>query len=123
MYKNYPVLLGKATTSNGHSRRRRASLLWWLSGKRIRLPVQGLQETQVRSLGWKYPVEEEMATHFSADRRARQATDQRVKELDTTGQLSTHTGEERKMGVDSLFKETIAETFPNLRKQLDIQVH
>ena len=64
-----------------------------------------------------------MATHFSVDRRDWQATDHRVKKLDTTGQLSTHTGEERKKGVESLFKETIAETFPNVGKQLDIQVH
>ena len=40
-----------------------------------------------------------MATHFSVDRRDWQATDHRVKKLDTTGQLSTHTGEERKKGV------------------------
>ena len=29
------------------------------------LPVQEMQETQVRSLGWEDPLEEEMATHSS----------------------------------------------------------
>ena len=32
---------------------------------RICLPVQEMQETQVRSLGWEDPLEEEMATHSS----------------------------------------------------------
>jgi len=32
--------------------------------ERIRLPMQGTQETQVWSLGQKDPLEEEMATHF-----------------------------------------------------------
>ena len=39
--------------------------LWiprWLSGKEICLPIQ---ETQVRSLGWEDPLEEEMAIHSS----------------------------------------------------------
>ena len=27
--------------------------------------IQELQDTWVQSLGWKYPLEEEMATHFS----------------------------------------------------------
>ena len=31
--------------------------------------------------------------------------------------------EEREKGVESLFKEIIAKKFPNLRKELDIQVH
>ena len=49
-----------------------------------------------------------MATHFSVDRTACR--------LQTTGskgwtQLSTHTGEERKKGAESLFKETRAETW------------
>ena len=30
---------------------------------RIYLPLQETQETQVRSLGWEDPLEEEMATH------------------------------------------------------------
>ena len=34
----------------------------WLSGKKIHLLMQ---ETQVRSLGWEDPLEEEMATHSS----------------------------------------------------------
>ena len=34
---------------------------WWLSGKRISLPMQ---ETRVQSLGREDPLEEEMATHF-----------------------------------------------------------
>ena len=37
-------------------------ILWWLSGKKIRLPMQ---ETQVRSLGRENPLEKEMATHSS----------------------------------------------------------
>ena len=39
--------------------------LWlprWLSGKEICLPIQ---ETQIRSLGWEDPLEEEMAIHSS----------------------------------------------------------
>ena len=34
---------------------------WW----RIHLPMQKTEETLVRSLGWKDPLEEEMATHSS----------------------------------------------------------
>ena len=34
----------------------------WFSGERICLPIQ---EMWVRSLGWEYPLEEEMATHSS----------------------------------------------------------
>ena len=30
---------------------------------RICLPMQEMQETQVQSLGWEDPLEEEMATH------------------------------------------------------------
>ena len=37
----------------------------WLSGKEICLPVQETQEMWVRSLGWKDPLEEEMATYSS----------------------------------------------------------
>ena len=37
----------------------------WLSGKRICLPMQETQETQVRSLGWEDPLEKEIATHSS----------------------------------------------------------
>ena len=40
-------------------------LPWWLSSKRILLPMQETQETWVRSLGRKDPLEEEMATHSS----------------------------------------------------------
>ena len=54
-----------------------------------KLPVR--QETQVRSLGWKDPLEEEMATHSSVlawknprDRGAWWATDRDHKESDTT---------------------------------------
>ena len=31
--------------------------------ERIHLPVQEMQETQVRSLGWEDPLQEEGATH------------------------------------------------------------
>ena len=37
----------------------------WCSGERIHLPMQEMQETQVPSLGWEDPLEEEMATHSS----------------------------------------------------------
>ena len=33
--------------------------------ERICLPMQGMQETPVRSLGWEDPLEKEMATHSS----------------------------------------------------------
>ena len=33
--------------------------------KRTCLPVQEMQETQVRSLGWGDPLEQDMATHSS----------------------------------------------------------
>ena len=36
----------------------------WHSGKKIRLPIQGMQKTQVQSLAGRYQ-EEEMATHSS----------------------------------------------------------
>ena len=32
-------------------------------------------------------------------------------------------GEETEKGAESLFKETIAENFPNMGKELDLQVH
>ena len=35
---------------------------WWLSSKKIRLPMQ---ETWVQSLGWEDPLENEMAPHSS----------------------------------------------------------
>ena len=37
----------------------------WLSGKRIYLPMQEIQETQVPSLDQEDPLEEETATHSS----------------------------------------------------------
>ena len=37
----------------------------WLSGKKIHLPVQELQETWVSSLGGEDPLEKEMAIHCS----------------------------------------------------------
>ena len=37
----------------------------WLSGNRTRPPMQETQETQVQSLRWEDPLEEEMATHSS----------------------------------------------------------
>ena len=37
----------------------------WLSGKRIHLPMQEIQETQVPSLDQEDPLEEETATHSS----------------------------------------------------------
>ena len=36
----------------------------WLSG-RLCLPMQEMQEMQIRSLGWEDPLKEEMATHSS----------------------------------------------------------
>ena len=33
--------------------------------KRICLPIQEMQETQFRSLGWEDPLEEKIATHSS----------------------------------------------------------
>ena len=41
------------------------SKLVWLTQKVVQLPVQETQETWVRSLGHKDPLEEEMATHSS----------------------------------------------------------
>ena len=35
------------------------------SGKEPTLPMQEMQETQVQSLGWEDPLEEETATHCS----------------------------------------------------------
>ena len=32
-------------------------------------------------------------------------------------------GKEREMGAESLYKETVAENFPNLRKELGKQIH
>ena len=40
-------------------------LPWWLSGKRIHLPMQETQKTQVLFLGQDGPLEKEMATHPS----------------------------------------------------------
>ena len=37
----------------------------WLGGKRIHLPKQEMQDTQVPSLGQEDPLEEEMAIHAS----------------------------------------------------------
>ena len=37
----------------------------WLSGKRIHLPMQKIQATQIPSLGQEDPLEEEMAPHSS----------------------------------------------------------
>ena len=39
------------------------------SADRIRLPVQEMQETWVRSLSWEDPLEKEMATHSSIPAR------------------------------------------------------
>ena len=41
----------------------RTGLPRWLSGKRIPLPLQELQETWVQSLDQEDPLKEEMATH------------------------------------------------------------
>ena len=35
----------------------------WLSGKRILLPTQEIQETLIQSLGLEDPLEKDMATH------------------------------------------------------------
>ena len=56
-----------------------------------------MREIWVPSLGWKDPLEEGLATHYSnvlswripMDRGARRATVHAVAESDTTGQLST----------------------------------
>ena len=40
----------------------RRRLPWWLSGKRIFLPIW---EMWVQSLGWEDPLEKEIATHSS----------------------------------------------------------
>ena len=37
----------------------------WLSGEKIYLPVQEMQETWIWSLGREDPLEKEMATHSS----------------------------------------------------------
>ena len=45
-----------------------APVLWlpgWLSGRESTGNAGDFQETQVRSLGWEDPLEEEMATHSS----------------------------------------------------------
>ena len=39
-----------------------SGLPWWLSGKKIHLPMQ---EMQVQSVGQEDPLEKEMATHSS----------------------------------------------------------
>ena len=59
------------------------------------LPMQETQERWVRSLGWKDPLEKEMATHSSIlensmDRGAWQATVHGVSELDRLS-VCTHT--------------------------------
>ena len=38
---------------------------WWLSSKRICLPIKQMQETQFRSRGWEESLEKEMATYSS----------------------------------------------------------
>ena len=43
-----------------------SALSRWHRGKRICLPLQETQKMQVRSLGWKDPLEKEMATHYLA---------------------------------------------------------
>ena len=53
------LLLGTCSQLDG------ASLLLPVVKKKILLPMQDTQETQVWSLGWKDPLEEEMATHSS----------------------------------------------------------
>ena len=50
-------LFGVCSTSPAHPR--------WLNGKEPACPVQELQETWVRSLGWEDSLEEGMATHSS----------------------------------------------------------
>ena len=42
-----------------------SGLFWWLSSKRIRLPIKQIQETQFRSLGQEESLEKEMATYSS----------------------------------------------------------
>ena len=53
------------TTERFHFTWQLMRLSRWLSSKKICLPIQELQETQVQSLGQEDPLEEDMATHFS----------------------------------------------------------
>ena len=66
-----------------------------LSGKRIHLPMQEMQDMLVQSLGGEDPLEEEMATHSTIlawripmDRGTWRATVHRVAKSQT--RLSTH---------------------------------
>ena len=52
-------------TGNGRQAAFNPGLPRWLSGKIIRLPMQEMQEMWVQSLGWKDPLEKELATHSS----------------------------------------------------------
>ena len=56
--------------------------------------MQERQEIQVRSLGWEYPLEEEMATHSSILARIIPWTEEYTpwgcKELDMTEHAHTH---------------------------------
>ena len=72
-------------------------LAFWLSGKRICLPMQKTQETWVDpwvgNIPWRRTWQSSPAflPGTSKDRGAQQATVHRVTESDTTEQLSTHT--------------------------------
>ena len=73
-----------------HSLQAFIGLLRWLSGKRISLPMQVVQETPVQPLGLEDPLEEEMATYSSIltwrnpkDRGTWRATVQRVRKTQT----------------------------------------
>ena len=80
---------------------------WW----RICLPMQEMQETQVWSLGWEDPLEEEMATHSSIlagnnpiNRGAWWATVHGVaKSCTRRKQLSMHAQQSPEMGNDDYF--------------------
>ena len=69
---------------------------WWLSSKRICLPMQEIQDSPVWSLGWEDPLEEEMATHSSIlawkipwTRNLVGYSPQSCQELDMTERLSS----------------------------------
>ena len=48
---------------------RKWGLPWWFSAKGSTRQSLPMQETQVRSLSWKEPLEKEMATHSSMHAR------------------------------------------------------
>ena len=88
--------------STRHWKRQGRILCWRFQrpcGSMVKNPpsVQEMQETQVWSLGWEYPLEKEMATHFSIlawkiliSRSLAHCKPWGCKKSDTTYQLSHH---------------------------------